>query len=72
MPSFSDFAGFEGFLFCFAAAVPRRRPTAPAGSSSWVLRPSSPALVSQIKNRSPGFFPADNDPERIRGGKIRP
>jgi hypothetical protein len=47
MPSFSDFAGFEGFVFCSDRAeslVPDR-----INPTLFAATPSSPALVSQTK-----------------------
>jgi hypothetical protein len=46
MPSFSDFAGFEGFLFVADAQEVRWRPTAPAHQARRYT-PSNLALVSQ-------------------------
>jgi len=48
MPSFSDFAGYEGFLFGSGGVKTRCRPTALARNRPPLL-PSHLALVSQPK-----------------------
>jgi hypothetical protein len=59
MPSFSDFAGYEGFLFCSGGVKTRRRPTALARhcpplrlqTSLWSLnqKPSAESFSGQIE-----------------------